>query len=550
MFLVRKTRLLLAADRGSSMLAVIGLMAIAGIATLAIAGSTMNSLSVSSATRAGVQAQSAAEAGVDDALLKLTSSTCTAAGWNTTTPASAVAVSYSTSATNDTWVSACPTQAALRVKILSTGEAADFGVGGNSTGDARTVEAIYAYVPASTGTPGTGSALYSHNFGTFAGSSQLNSVDGSEPVVQVRHDNVTCDITNTASTGILNADLVIADGGLEVGASCQIVGDVWATEPVSLHDSAQVHGNVVAPSVKFIESTIIHGSVWTTGATVLETSAWIKGSVTAGSLSMINSAKIDHDAWSAGATTIGHTTNVITGHLTTQTLSNSGPGVITGGTTVVAVGPGAGSAPASAPVVPDWVDVDYDLADWPGYQVATMSHGCRLADIQTAANLFTGPGIIDARECPQGVFLKENTVHLSLPHDLAIFADRFEIGLDAQIDAPGATARKLWLISPDETADGAPTCRNPSDNSDITQSFIVQAPVTAMLYTPCSIDLGFSAQWRGQLYGGTVGTAGSAMLHYAPVGIPGTDLSTGATPGAGGTIARLGARISIRDLNG
>jgi len=78
----------------------------------------------------------------------------------------------------------------------------------------------------------------------------------------------------------------------------------------------------------------------------------------------------------------------------------------------------------------------------------------------------------------------------------------------------------------------------------------VQAPVTAMLYTPCSIGLSFSAQWRGQLYGGTVGTAGSAMLHYAPVGIPGTDLTTGATPGSGGAMPKLGARLSIRDLNG
>ncbi|TFD66914.1 polymer-forming cytoskeletal protein [Cryobacterium ruanii] len=546
---MRKTPLTLAAERGSSLLAVIGLMAVTGIATLAIAGSTMTSLGVGSATRAGVQAQSAAEAGIDAALLKLTTATC-AATFATADPVAAVTISQSISATDNSWTAGCPIPSSLRVKIVATGKAEDLGVGGNTTGDHRTVEAIYAYVPASTGTPGTGSALYSHNFGTFAGSSQLNSVDGSEPVVQVRHDNVTCDVTDTASTGILNADVVIADGGLEVGASCQVVGDVWATEPIYLHASAQVTGNVVAPSVRFIESSIIHGSVWTTGATVLETSAWIKGSVTAGSLSMINSAKIDQNAWSTGATTIGHTTNVITGHLTTKSLTNSGPGVITGGATVVPAGPGPGSPPAAAPVVPDWVDVGFDITDWPGFQVATMNHGCKLADIQAAANLFTGPGIIDARECPQGVFLKENTVHLSLPNDLAIFASRFEIGLDAQIDAPGASARKLWLITPDETADNLPTCKSASGNSDIEQSFIVQAPVTAMLYTPCSIGLSFSAQWRGQLYGGTVGTAGSAMLHYAPVGIPGTDLTTGATPGFGGAMPKLGARLSIRDLNG
>ena len=74
--------------------------------------------------------------------------------------------------------------------------------------------------------------------------------------------------------------------------------------------------------------------------------------------------------------------------------------------------------------------------------------------------------------------------------------------------------------------------------------------MTAMLFTPCSIDLSFSAQWRGQLYGGTVGVTGTATLYYAQVGIPGVDLSPGMTPGAGEAIAHLGARVSSRDLNG
>jgi Tfp pilus assembly major pilin PilA len=520
---MRKTPIALSGERGSSMLAVIGLMAVAGVATLAIAGSTMNSVGVSSATRAGVQAQSAAEAGIDAALLTLTTNTCTAAGWGVINPVAAVSVSYSTSTASDDWVAGCPISTAVRVKILATGSASDVGVAGNTTGDRATVEAIYAYESATAATPatGAGTALYSYAFGDFGGSSQLHWVDNpvvtdvpinqsdSRPLVQVKTGDAEC-----GGSSIFEADIVVEDGNFESGESCKIVGNVWASDDADTGGSSILYGNLVSTDLTASGSSQIYGSVWAAGTSTVAAGIWIH----------------------------------------TDLITRQFPGIASRVKGSVTVAPGGiGSvAPAApeAPTVPDWVDVGYDLADWPGFEVSTMGHGCKLADIQEAANLFTGPGIIDARDCPQGVFLKENTVHLSLPNDLAIFASRFKIGLDAQIDAPGATDRKLWLITPDETADGLPTCRNASGNSDVTQSFIVQAPVSAMLYSPCSIDLSFSAQWRGQFYGGTVSTGGSSQLHYTGVGIPGTDITAGGTPGNDATEAKLGDRISIRDLNG
>ncbi len=285
----------------------------------------------------------------------------------------------------------------------------------------------------------------------------------------------------------------------------------------------------------------------------METSAWIKGSVTAGSLSMINSAKIDQNAWSAGETTIGHTTNVITGQLTTKSLVNKGPGTITGGTTIVPSGPGPGTPPPAAPTVPDWADVSYDPANWPGYSEVKMSSGCGYAEVLAAVNGFTGAGIIDARACPTGVTLKGSLV-MDLPHDLVIYANSFHIGESAQITAAAGSERSLWLITPDEIADNEPTCLANGDTT-ITESFIVKASVSAMVYSPCSILMSspghlVSAQWSGQFYGGSVDAGGSSMLNYSPVVFPGTALAKGSIPGSGTTTVGLGSRISIRDLNG
>ena len=561
------TRVVVTSERGSSLLAVIGLMAVAAIATLAIAGSTMNSLGVSSAARAGVQAQAAAEAGIDDALANLSQPICTEE-WGTTTPVSTVDVFYSLYPTpaagepDTNWPTGCPPTNAERVKIVSIGEATQAGQAGNTTGDKRKVEAVYNYDVATSAITGPASALYSYSMGSFAGSSQLHAGSGEKPVVQVKTGDVVCDITDEANSAIFEADLVVADGAVTIGASCQIQGSVWASKSVSMSVGAQITGNVVAPSVKFIKSSIVHGSVWTSGATVLETSAWIKGSVTAGSLSMINSAKIDQDAWSDGTTTIGHTSNVITGHLTTKSLTNSGPGTITGGSTILPDGParstgtGVGSFPAVTPLVPDWVDVGYKTSLWEGFDVV-KADGCGFFKMDHQIQLFKKSTIIDARDCVGGVVLspENGSVKLKIPKDVdvVIYADKFSVLGDAVISGKGEN-NKLWLITPDETVGDGPTCDYTSGTGDtaIMDSFIVEASVAAFVYTPCALTMGKShvdtAMWNGQFYGGVVSTAGPSQLTFDAIGIPNTGLSTGATSGSGPTDAKLGARISIRDV--
>lgn len=539
MFLRHRTHSPLANERGSSLLAVIGLMAVAVVATLAIAGSTMNSLGVSSATRAGVQAQSAAEAGIDVALLKLTTASCTATTISTAAPEFEVDISQSTSTTVENWTDACPIDDTKRVKIISTGTAKRTDLTSNAPVDTHVIEAIYAFDAATVATPATGAdaALYSYSTGSFSGSSILDSTTDSLPTMMVKEGNVTCD-----ASGILKYNLVVDDGALEIGGSCQIRGNVWAS------------------SFDALGSVKIAGSVWTTGAALMAGSAQVFGGLTAGSISLRESAIVHKDAWSAGSTFMGPTASQIGGDLTTKSWDTLSSGYRIGGSTnIVASGPTDRPADPPVPSVPDWVDVDYVQSDWvkEGFTIVEMSDGCNMGAIQDvltpAAGAPEGPVLINALGCPQGIKFKEDGIHLSIPIDLVIFASRFDIGSDAQIDGVGAD-RKLWLITPDRTPDTQPSCKNASGNSNVSKSFIVNTTISAMLYSPCQIKVGtgesHSAQWNGQFYGGIVSLTGSSQLHYAPIGIPGTAITAGGAPGSLATEAKLGARISIRDLNG
>ena len=52
-------------DRGNAMIAVVGLLAVTSMVTLTVTGATVDALGYTSLTRASVQSNAAAEAGVD-----------------------------------------------------------------------------------------------------------------------------------------------------------------------------------------------------------------------------------------------------------------------------------------------------------------------------------------------------------------------------------------------------------------------------------------------------------------------------------------------------
>ncbi|TFD11258.1 hypothetical protein E3T35_11925 [Cryobacterium sp. TMT1-2-2] len=224
------------------MLAVIGLMGVAGVATLAIAASTMNSIGVSSAARAAVQSQAAAEAGVDAALGNLSQPTCKEQ-WGTTTPISTVDVFYSLDPTpvagepDENWFPGCPAANAERVKIISTGEATQNGQAGNNTGDSRIVEAIYAVNAKGSG-KAAGIAIYADSDFSVIESVTIHADESS---IIVRNGDASC-----ISSGANVVDVLLYKGDLTLGESCGVFGNVWVSGKISISGSAAVHGTAVA----------------------------------------------------------------------------------------------------------------------------------------------------------------------------------------------------------------------------------------------------------------------------------------------------------------
>jgi hypothetical protein len=530
-------------DEGSALAAVIGVMAVALIVSIAVASATLSSIGFTSATRAGVQAQAAAEAGIDDTEAKLARVTCSSSV-NKTTAEPIFTVKVLTQENGlPTWGQRCPSSSSTSIKLVSTGFAAATGVGGNDRGDERTVEAIYL-PPASTGAATSGPAVYAYSATGFTGSGTLLPVNGSIPSVLLRNDDVACD-----GGGFVTGDLVAANGSITIGGSCSVSGSVWASKKVNINGgSITVGGNVTSGYAGTEESMLLSGvrvlgSAWAAGPMTLTWGTTVDGNATAPTLNLAG-GNVKGRAWAAGAATFAGGA-AIDGQLTAKsTNSSSSAG---GGATIVAAGPGAGPAAGPTPVVPNWVDFKYDKTAWAGFNEVVLTGACDFAALKTAAaTLASGPGIINAMGCTNPLSIAASD-KLAMGNDLAIFAKGFN--LDGSGGFTAAVQRKLWLITPDSSADARPTCSAPASSFTVAGGFTMETTVRAMIYSPCQVNISSGINWYGQVFSGGVKIDGAAKLNYVAVGLPGVNLSTGTVAAPGGS-SGIGARISIRDSNG
>lgn len=466
-------------DRGSALVAVIGVLAVSVLVTVLISVSVVSALGFTTATRAGVQSQAAAEAGIAVAQASLMRGDCTTGLYESDTDlVYSVTISYVKDGVTSV---GCPPEGASEVRITAAGEAVDGGVIVSGS-DKSTMEA--QYVATSSSVPASGAAIYAYSATGFGGSGSLVSVDGSDATVHIKNGDVNCN----GASAVPDA-FVVANGSLTASGSCNIGGSVWASDQVTLTGSIAVGGEVVASGLKMTGSTRVGGTAWVTGHTDL--------------------------AWSTR----------IQGHLTTKTFSAPNPnGSTPGGRTIIPSGPPA----KPLPTVADWVDFNYDPADWPGFVERTISGNCSFNVIQNAINdVLERPILLDARNC-NGNFNISSYQTLQMKNDLVIVNNKFDLGGSARIAANGDY--HLWLITPDEVANGTPDC--PSGGKFIVGgSFSVDSDVAALIYTPCRAQIGSGINWYGQVFAGETSVDGAATMHFKPNGLPGWDLSTGHSTG-------------------
>ncbi|WP_104089480.1 MULTISPECIES: hypothetical protein [unclassified Cryobacterium] len=491
-----------AGERGSVLIAVIGVMAVLVIVTLTVTSSSLQSLGLTTSVLAGVQAQAAAEAGIAAGVVQL-STGCPLVEDNRlrrSAPQFEVIFSHLDSGA-PVWEEGCPA-AMGQVKMVSTGTAGAAGLGGKAAGTTRSVEAVYS-VAVSGSSPSAGIAIYAD-----LGFSIIESVTIHAPgaAIYVRQGDASC-----ISSGANTVDLIVHAGDVILGESCGLFGDVWASGNATIGGSALVHQSLIAARLTTSSTAQVSGNVWVSGLAAIGPGTVVGGSLTAGETSGILGSLIGNS-------------------------SQTKPG------------------PVSGLAAPGWYDLKYkysstigtfvndksqkDMA-WNYFENKVVLGGiCDLAALQAAADALTGaPGII---ECANGVDVSGTGI-LNLGSDIAIIADNFQFRNSAQIDA--ASKHKLWLVTSDKSPNSKSKCNAKAEDFSVIESFKVNFNVDVMVYTPCNVNISTSSQWRGQIWGGTVKLATSGVYTYAEVGFPGATSTGGGTPA-------LGARESIRDLNG
>lgn len=535
--LARRFLLIGAKERGAAMVAVLGVMGVASAIGITTTSMSMHAIGYTTSTRAGVQAEAAAEAGVDFAAANLATSVCQSQYSSSTAPIFVVTVAYSTLSTSSgaidtSWVNGCPTTAsAARLKLVSTGTASALGVAGNSSQDVRTVEAIYSYTPtlSSYSVVPSGAALYSFaQADPTINNLTLTQAGTVRPSIQFLSGSVSC-TSGTTITG----DVILGAGALSATSGCVLNGDLSATAGVNIQ-SGEVTGDVYSD-----------------------------GGGNSGSVSLSTSSKIDGDVYSKGSVTIEGKVggNIVAGptsiNSTFTNKSSVGGSVVTSGTVSAPAGVIKGTISTNQsgiitpaiPTVPGWVDYEYKPEDWKTttgapYAILAMT-ACTTNALSTALNTVQNsldPIILDTRVC--GAVTDFSGHNLSLTSDAVVVANGFKLASN-NIQSSSTADKNLWFIIPDGVADGVPT-HSSNSLASIGSNVSIGSHVASLIYSPTPISNSGDI-WRGQMYSSSIGTSSSFTLNYLPIGLPTVNLSTGQFLSAAGT-GVLGDRISIRDL--
>jgi hypothetical protein len=496
MFLIRIAGRSRRDDRGSALVAVIGVMVIGLILTTVAMSSVVHGLGFTTSTRAGVQSQAAAEAGIASARAGLYPdpvshlNTCASQptpGWyvSTSDPKyTAVVEHYDT---GPSWIPGCPGPSTTQVRVTSTGNAQARGVAGQAAGDSSRVEGVFAWVRPTIEPSGPG--IYVYKGGEIESNSGLDLTEGTEGGLVVPSGDLTCSNNNT----VINGDVVV-HGNLIFGGSCRVNGNAAVTGSATL-DTGFVALDLTAASVSPINWDPHVGGNYYPGGPVPEAPPWTE-------VGYVPADWVD----------------VLTGPFAQRPLTGSECSFTTGN-----IGGVAGD---------------------PAKPVILNALGC-------VPNAAIAPSATNS-----GVRSGNNTT-VSLTSDVVIFANRFNFDFNAvRFVSSSSALHRLWFITPDNSADSAPTCPIPAvaphfqGDFTVGNNFEIGTNISALLYTPCAFNGVNGFKWRGQIYSGNYSRLkNNPSFTFVPMGAGGVNFETGTPTPPGTHYPHLGAVTSIRDLS-
>jgi hypothetical protein len=229
-------------ERGSALVAVLGVMVVGLILTTLIVSSVVRAFGFSSSARAAVQSHAAADAGVAAARAGLYIVGNCALQPTPGQYSSTGSLAYTAKVLFDSgsgFTAGCPTLTTTRVQIISTGTAQSAGVAGVTGGNTRTVEATFNYLTPGPHPSGAGIDLYAG--GTVEANSSLDLSESGGLVIQ--HGDLYCDKNNS----IINGNVVVS-GNLTFDGSCNVNGNATVSGNAALGSSGTITGNLSAAS--------------------------------------------------------------------------------------------------------------------------------------------------------------------------------------------------------------------------------------------------------------------------------------------------------------
>ncbi|MCT9821612.1 polymer-forming cytoskeletal protein [Microbacterium sp. W1N] len=327
------------------------------------------------------------------------------------------------------------------------------------------------------------------------------------------------------------------------GAASRVKGSVWAAGALSVQNTF-IDGNVISSSTS-------NAYVW---------NSTLGGLRVAGPIVKIQQSTVTHDVISASTSTSEIQAGVtIGGNLTLAGGRTGQPPTVAGTTTLNATGVVAPAAPSiSAPWQMDasafeWIDLGYNATAWGSYAYKTTPscdfQGSYNQAHRDTINAYTTPTVVDMRGCANGrVNLYQATFHLKT--DVVFLVGEAE-AQDLTVTSADGNPHAFHIISPDNTADKAPTCTNSGWKINL-YHVTMSDKISGIAYSPCTVAVGSGGggRWNGQVYAGKITWSGNGtqmQLDYREVSVPGMVVSVGGGGGAA-TPSIIGGLVSLGDV--
>lgn len=560
-------------DRGSSLVAVIGIAAVLSLFLVMLVSSVVFAIGQATASRASISAKASAEAGIEAAASGVTGGACWVGGsGSSTTPRWQAQVQKLTSASADpaleaSWTNGCPTVPAppnsTTFRVIATGWTGAQGTG-NDSGDVRTMVAQFS-VKQRPPSPEFNQAI----FGKVSTSAATNlTITGTD--ADILTDHMSCSTAMNSTGGIfINSSLSETS---TMNTTCEIQGDLVTKGNLNCPADGKVHGDVVAAGNVLWNTTCrTWGDMWVGGNLDCPAGGTIDGNLTVvGNFTMTSGCNIGGDIYVGGTMSMSNT-KTFPGNIWVGRFSgNAGINVTSGGSFRVKTAPLLGGITLSklhgtsvtypdgslpmpaAPNMEVWFPsgdpmlnfpkISVTDARWSGWTMRRWKNDleairgssyswvnvCSItgSGFFTAPLTITTPTIYDLTAatgsggCGTGGSVGlGGTLTLRLYADVVMFVPGAEFRTPFRIESADGGRHSAYVIEswPSSMTSCSPT---PSGIRGINlaaygSSVISQGPnTTLMVYTPGTLMANGPATVTGQLYGCNVNLSNPVVLNY------------------------------------